>query len=70
MPPHLSESTYIISCNAMKKERLEGVVYIYKGTELLYTLHVEDPIQAAIYGPYGFGEQAFIFNTIGNQEYH
>lgn len=49
----------------MKKDRLEGIVYIYKGTEQLYTLHVEEPIQAFIYGPYGFGEQGFIFNTIG-----
>lgn len=63
MPPYISESTFIIACNTTKKEIIEGVVYIYKGTELLHKLHVQEPIQTFIYGPYGFGEQAFIFNT-------
>lgn len=65
MPAHISESTFIIACNSRKKGLLEGVTFIYKGTELLYVLHVQEPIQAFIYGPYGFGEQGFIFNTTG-----
>ena len=64
MPPDVSETTYVIACNRKREER-EGVVYIYKGTEQLYILHVQEPIQTFIYGPYGFGEQGFIFNTSG-----
>lgn len=65
MPPDISESTFVIACNSTKNEVMEGVVYLYKGTELLHILYVQEPIQAFIYGPYGFGEQAFIFNTTG-----
>jgi hypothetical protein len=54
----------VIACNR-KRELLEGVVYIYKGTEQLHSLHVQEPIHTFIYGPYGFGEQGFIFNTSG-----
>lgn len=65
MPSHISESTYLIACNTQKRDLVEGILYIYKGTELLRTLLVQEPIQAFIFGPFGFGELAFIFNTSG-----
>lgn len=65
MPAHISETTYLIACNAKKRDLVEGVLYIYKGTELLRTLLVQEPVQAFIFGPYGFGELGFIFNTQG-----
>ncbi len=65
MPYNISESTFLIACNVTKKEIVQGVVYVYKGTELLHILYVQEPIQAFIYGTYGFGEEAFIFNTAG-----
>jgi len=68
MPAYISESTYVIACNR-RKELQEGVVYIYKGTERLHILHIQEPIQTFIYGPYGFGEQGFIFNTTGRSIY-